>query len=186
MGTCVADTRWLRTLLFQRWLWRGEGLLGNEEYVCVFVRVCLCEFVCWCVCVSVCVCVCGCAYASSLEISNRLQVLWSDGSVLLLWWTRDVTRSIALQWSFRSACSEWTASIPSTYLHLEASDLFLFYVCIASIWLSTCIGLAHGCKRLVQKGCSGEDALSLLVSNLCQQFVVVCSVNSFWCDVLNL
>ena len=53
--------------------------------MCVFVRVYLCEFVCWCVCVSVCVCkcVCVCAYASSLEISNRLQILSSDGSVLL-------------------------------------------------------------------------------------------------------
>ena len=31
----VADARWSRTLLFQRCLCRVEGLLGNEEYVCV-------------------------------------------------------------------------------------------------------------------------------------------------------
>ena len=45
----------------------------------VFLCLCVCELACWRVCVSVCVCV----YVPSLQITNRLQILSSDGSIFI-------------------------------------------------------------------------------------------------------
>ena len=100
MGTCAAYARWLGTVhVLPLDLTRCGFPWKRGVYTCVCVCVCVCVLVCACACLCSCVClclcvcefacgrvcvsVCVCVYVPSLKIRHRLQILSSEGSVLL-------------------------------------------------------------------------------------------------------
>ena len=135
-------------------------------YACAYVHVCvrLIVYVCVCVCVSVCVCVrtwvCECDWVCVCLCLCLSQVVCAVNALFKCSALeyRDSARRVIV-----SSLGKWNR------LQLLSSDGSVF------LWLRTSSVTSQQ-----------EVALSLLVSNLCQQFVLLCSVCSFGNEVLNL